>query len=160
MTHGYRRIVLAARLSASICCRQLNSHDPEGMLTGLVPPCHSRHEPSVSDGPSSRCQLLTGILLPPLDDCTGRRLRFLVQAFKGTSHNDLAVPRKVSLLSSVSIRYMYLSLPLVHSPNAFRVVPALATSHTRLLCAFCELPVSHPRYISHPKLCFARPSCH
>ena len=45
-------------------------------------------------------------------------------------------------------------LPLVHSPNAFRVVPALATSHTRLLCAFCELPVSHPRYISHPKLCF------
>ena len=158
MTHGYRRIGLAVRLSASICCRQSNSHDPEGMLTGLVhraiavtsPPCQMAHRVGVSCSLVSCCQ--------PLDDCTGRRLRLLVQAFKGTSHNDLAVPRKVSLLSSVSIRY--LSLPLVHSPNAIRAVPALATSHTRLLCAFGELPVSHPRYISHPKLCFARPSCH
>ena len=116
------------------------------MLTGLVPPCHSRHEPSVSDGPSSRCQLLTGTLSPPLNDCTSRRLRLLVQAFKGTSHNDLTVSRKVTLLSSVSIRY--LSLPLVHSPNAIFPVPALATSHTRLICAFCELPVPPPLYFT------------
>ena len=81
-------------LLQAVALEHLNSHDPEGMLTGLVPPCHSRHEPSVSDGPSSRCQLLTGILLPPLDECTGRRLRFLVQAFKVTSHNDLAVPER------------------------------------------------------------------
>ena len=75
VTHGYRRIGVAARLSTSICCRQLDSHDPDGRLTGLVPPCHSRHGHSMPDGPSSRCQLLTGILLPPLDDCTDRRLR-------------------------------------------------------------------------------------
>ena len=34
------------------------------------------------------------ILLPPIDDCTGRRLRLLAQAFQGISHNDPAVPRK------------------------------------------------------------------